>query len=211
MSDDLATSSSIATAVGISGITKRFGDVVAVDDISLDIADGEFFALLGPSGCGKTTTLRMIAGLEFPTQGSLTIFGREVGTLPANKRPVNTVFRTTRYFRTSTSAKILASGSRCSASTSGRSQHELGKRSRWSGSARWENANPPNSPAGSNNASLSHAPRQSTQGLASRRTARRSRSQTQSRDASRTQVSPERTRNHICVRHPRPRRSAHAE
>jgi spermidine/putrescine ABC transporter ATP-binding subunit len=81
------------TAVGISGITKRFGDVVAVDDISLDIADGEFFALLGPSGCGKTTTLRMIAGLEFPTEGSLTIFGQEVGTLPPNKRPVNTVFQ----------------------------------------------------------------------------------------------------------------------
>jgi len=80
-------------AVGISGITKRFGDVVAVDDISLDIADGEFFALLGPSGCGKTTTLRMIAGLEFPTEGSLTIFGQEVGTLPPNKRPVNTVFQ----------------------------------------------------------------------------------------------------------------------
>ncbi len=82
-----------ATAVGISNITKRFGDVVAVDDVSLDIADGEFFAMLGPSGCGKTTTLRMIAGLEFPTQGSLTIFGQEVGTLPPNKRPVNTVFQ----------------------------------------------------------------------------------------------------------------------
>ena len=81
------------SAVGIRGITKRFGDVVAVDNISLDIANGEFFALLGPSGCGKTTTLRMIAGLEFPTEGSLTIFGQEVGTLPPNKRPVNTVFQ----------------------------------------------------------------------------------------------------------------------
>jgi len=80
-------------AVGIKGISKRFGDVTAVDDISLDIEDGEFFALLGPSGCGKTTTLRMIAGLEFPTQGSLKIFGDEVGTLPPNKRPVNTVFQ----------------------------------------------------------------------------------------------------------------------
>ncbi len=80
-------------AVGIRGITKRFGDVTAVDAIDLDIADGEFFALLGPSGCGKTTTLRMIAGLEFPTEGSLKIFGNEVGTLPPNKRPVNTVFQ----------------------------------------------------------------------------------------------------------------------
>ena len=80
-------------AVEIAGVTKRFGDVVAVDNIDLTIADGEFFAMLGPSGCGKTTTLRMIAGLEFPTQGSLRIFGDEVGTLPPNKRPVNTVFQ----------------------------------------------------------------------------------------------------------------------
>ena len=80
-------------AVTITGITKRFDDVTAVDDIHLEIGDGEFFALLGPSGCGKTTTLRMIAGLDFPTMGSLKIFGDEVGTLPPNKRPVNTVFQ----------------------------------------------------------------------------------------------------------------------
>ncbi len=81
------------SAVGMTGITKRFGDVTAVDDLHLEVGDGEFFALLGPSGCGKTTTLRMIAGLEFPTMGSLRVFGDEVGTLPANKRPVNTVFQ----------------------------------------------------------------------------------------------------------------------
>ena len=85
-------------AVSISGVTKRFDDVVAVDNIDLDIADGEFFAMLGPSGCGKTTTLRMIAGLEFPTEGSLKIFGQEVGTLPPNKRPVNTVFQSYALF-----------------------------------------------------------------------------------------------------------------
>lgn len=83
----------MTAAVELTGITKRFGDVVAVDNIDLEIADGEFFAMLGPSGCGKTTTLRMIAGLDFPTMGSLKIFGDEVGTLPPNKRPVNTVFQ----------------------------------------------------------------------------------------------------------------------
>lgn len=83
----------MTAAVTITGVTKRFDDVVAVDNVDLEIADGEFFAMLGPSGCGKTTTLRMIAGLEFPTQGSLQIFGKEVGTLPPNKRPVNTVFQ----------------------------------------------------------------------------------------------------------------------
>ena len=85
-------------AVTIAGVTKRFGDVVAVDNVDLEIADGEFFAMLGPLGCGKTTTLRMIAGLEFPSEGSLHIFGEEVGTLPPNKRPVNTVFQSYALF-----------------------------------------------------------------------------------------------------------------
>jgi spermidine/putrescine transport system ATP-binding protein len=86
-------------AVGIHGVTKRFGDdVVAVDSIDLEIRDGEFFSLLGPSGCGKTTTLRMIAGLEYPTEGSIKIFGEEMGLRPPNKRPVNTVFQSYALF-----------------------------------------------------------------------------------------------------------------
>ena len=80
-------------AVEIDGVTKRFGEVVAVDNVDLAIDDGEFFALLGPSGCGKTTTLRMIAGLDLPTEGSLRIFGEEVGMAPPDLRPVNTVFQ----------------------------------------------------------------------------------------------------------------------
>ncbi len=80
-------------AVEIDGVTKRFDDVVAVDNVDLAIDDGEFFALLGPSGCGKTTTLRMIAGLDLPSEGSLRIFGEEVGTAPPDRRPVNTVFQ----------------------------------------------------------------------------------------------------------------------
>jgi len=83
----------MVSAVSMRSLTKRFDEIVAVDDLDLDIADGEFFALLGPSGCGKTTTLRMIAGLEIPSAGSLKIYGDEVGTLPPNKRPVNTVFQ----------------------------------------------------------------------------------------------------------------------
>ncbi len=82
-----------APAVEIDGVTKRFGEVVAVDDVTLTINDGEFFALLGPSGCGKTTTLRMIAGLDLPSEGSLRIFGEEVGMAPPDRRPVNTVFQ----------------------------------------------------------------------------------------------------------------------
>jgi spermidine/putrescine transport system ATP-binding protein len=86
-------------AVSLHGVTKKFGeDVTAVDDVDLEIRDGEFFSLLGPSGCGKTTTLRMIAGLEFPTDGSIRIFDEEMGLKPPNKRPVNTVFQSYALF-----------------------------------------------------------------------------------------------------------------
>ncbi|MGB8361296.1 MAG: ABC transporter ATP-binding protein [Acidimicrobiia bacterium] len=86
-------------AVELVGVTKRFGeDVVAVDTLDLVIEDGEFFSLLGPSGCGKTTTLRMIAGFEFPTEGSIRIHGNEMGLMPPNQRPVNTVFQSYALF-----------------------------------------------------------------------------------------------------------------
>ena len=65
-------------AVELSAVTKRFGEFVAVEDLSLDIYEGEFFSLLGPSGCGKTTTLRMIAGFEEPTEGGISVAGEQV-------------------------------------------------------------------------------------------------------------------------------------
>ncbi|MGA1682678.1 MAG: ATP-binding cassette domain-containing protein, partial [Ilumatobacteraceae bacterium] len=86
------TETAAAPAVSLRAVSKHFDDVVAVDSVDLDIGDGEFFALLGPSGCGKTTTLRMIAGLEIPSAGSLKIFGSEVGPLPPHRRPGNTLF-----------------------------------------------------------------------------------------------------------------------
>jgi len=85
-------------AVQLRGVSKRFDDVTAVDAVVLDIRDGEFFSLLGPSGCGKTTTLRMIAGLEFPTSGSISVFGEQMHLRPPNKRPVNTVFQSYALF-----------------------------------------------------------------------------------------------------------------
>jgi spermidine/putrescine transport system ATP-binding protein len=86
-------------AVELIGVRKVFDDeTVAVDSLDLTIEDGEFFSLLGPSGCGKTTTLRMIAGFEYPTEGSVRIHGAEMGLMPPNERPVNTVFQSYALF-----------------------------------------------------------------------------------------------------------------
>src|SRR5436853_2283978 len=84
--------------VRLTGVTKRFDDVVAVDDLTLGVERGSFVALLGPSGCGKTTTLRMIGGFEEPTTGSIQLGERDVTGLPAYKRDVNTVFQSYALF-----------------------------------------------------------------------------------------------------------------
>ena len=77
----------------IESVSKRFGDVVAVDDLSLDIAPGEFFALLGPSGCGKTTLLRMLAGFETSQTGRICLDGTDIARTPPHLRPVNMMFQ----------------------------------------------------------------------------------------------------------------------
>ncbi len=82
----------------LRGVSKRFGDTLAVDDVDLTIQHGEFVSLLGPSGCGKTTTLRMIAGFERPEAGRVLIGGRDVTRLPAYKREANTVFQSYALF-----------------------------------------------------------------------------------------------------------------
>ncbi|MFT4729744.1 MAG: spermidine/putrescine transport system ATP-binding protein [Granulosicoccus sp.] len=80
-------------AIELRNVKKSYGDVVALRDVSLTIQDNEFFTLLGPSGCGKTTLLRIIAGFENVSAGSVYLHGNEIAGLPANKRPVNTVFQ----------------------------------------------------------------------------------------------------------------------
>ena len=90
----LATGAAPPTAaVRLEGISKHYGDVVAVERIDLDVRDGEFFSMLGPSGSGKTTTLRMIAGFEQPTAGRILLHGRDVTAIPPFDRDVNTVFQ----------------------------------------------------------------------------------------------------------------------
>jgi putative spermidine/putrescine transport system ATP-binding protein len=83
----------VSAAVALRAVRKTFGEVTAVDGVDLEIGDGEFFAMLGPSGSGKTTVLRMIAGFETPTSGSILLGGRDVTKLPPFERDVNTVFQ----------------------------------------------------------------------------------------------------------------------
>lgn len=86
-------SSDFQDMIILAGLNKKFGDFTAVNDLNVNVKKGDFLTLLGPSGCGKTTTLRMIAGFEDPTSGSILISGKHVEHLPPNRRPVNTVFQ----------------------------------------------------------------------------------------------------------------------
>jgi putative spermidine/putrescine transport system ATP-binding protein len=101
-----------APDVRLSGLTKRYGDVVAVDHIELEVLRGEFFTLLGPSGSGKTTTLRMIAGFEPPDEGTVELGGRDVVGLPPYDREVNTVFQDYALFPHMTVAENIEYGLR---------------------------------------------------------------------------------------------------
>lgn len=96
--------------VSIRNVSKFFGDFTAVKDISLEIEEGEFFALLGPSGCGKTTLLRMVSGFETPSEGQVVIGGEDMTATPPNKRPVNMVFQSYAVFPHMTVEKNVAYG-----------------------------------------------------------------------------------------------------
>ncbi|MBO1436440.1 ABC transporter ATP-binding protein [Meiothermus sp. CFH 77666] len=99
-------------AVRLEGVTKRFGEHKAVDNVSLEIRDGEFFSLLGPSGCGKTTLLRMIAGFDTPDEGRVIIGGKDMTEVPPYLRPVNTVFQNYALFPHMTVEQNIAFGLR---------------------------------------------------------------------------------------------------
>lgn len=100
------------SGVEIRQVTKRFGEVTAVDEVSLEVRRGELFALLGPSGCGKTTLLRMVGGLEAPTAGMIRIEGTDVTSVPAHRRPAHMVFQQYALFPHLTVAENVAFGLR---------------------------------------------------------------------------------------------------
>ncbi len=99
-------------AIDVRSAVKRFGAVTALAGVSLTIRDNEFFTLLGPSGCGKTTLLRLIAGFEEITEGAILLYGEDIGTLPPNRRPINTVFQHYALFPHMTVAENVAFGMR---------------------------------------------------------------------------------------------------
>lgn len=90
--------SNTEAVITMQNLTRRFGDINAVDDVSLDLQESEFFALLGPSGCGKTTLLRMIAGFEQPDHGCILLHGKDITALRPNRRPVNMMFQSYALF-----------------------------------------------------------------------------------------------------------------
>src|SRR4051795_3839248 len=108
---DAAPSGNGAEAdIHLENVSKRFGDALAVDRLTLSIERGRFYAMLGPSGCGKTTTLRMIGGFEDPTEGRVFLGGDEVTETPPYKRDVNTVFQSYALFPHLTVEKNVAFG-----------------------------------------------------------------------------------------------------
>jgi spermidine/putrescine transport system ATP-binding protein len=97
-------------AIEMRDVVKQFGEVVAVDHVNMNIRDGEFFSMLGPSGCGKTTSLRMIAGFEYPSAGEICLNGQPIGHTPPFQRNVNTVFQSYALFPHMTVAENVAFG-----------------------------------------------------------------------------------------------------
>ena len=207
-----AEPSESSIAVRLEQIEKRYGDVVAVAGIDLDVRDGEFFSMLGPSGSGKTTTLRMIAGFEQPTSGRVVLHGRDVTRCPAIRarrqhglpglRPVPAHDgRRQRGLRADgpqgRQGDATDPGRRCA-------PHGPPRRLR---AAQAERAVGRTAPARRPRARA----RQPAARAPARRAARRPRPQASRGDADRAQADPATGRDHVHLRHPRPGRGAHDE
>ena len=143
--------------VTLEGLSKRYGEVEAVRELSLDVPGGRFFSLLAPSGCGKTTTLRMIAGFEEPTTGRILLGGEDMTRTPAHKRPVNTVFQNYALFTHLSVSDNVGFGLRFNPSPSRRSYGESSRRSRSCAWRSWASAGRTSSRAASNSGWRSRA------------------------------------------------------
>ncbi len=187
----------------ITNVTKRFGQFIAVDDLSLTVPQGSFFALLGASGCGKTTTLRMVAGLEEPTAGEVRLGERDITRLRPYQRPVNTVFQSYALFPHLDVFENVAFGLRRRRSARDR---RAGRADARAGPARAASQAPAGRAVRRPAAAGRAGPRadQPPAGAAARRAARRTRPQAAPADADRAQADPDRGRHHLRARHARP-------
>ena len=193
--------------VRLASVTKRFDDVAAVDDVSLEIPRGSFFALLGPSGCGKTTSLRMIGGFEEPTAGTIYLGDRDVTGLPPYKRDVNTVFQSYALFPHLNIFENVAFGLRRRGMRGGELNERVSEAldARRPGGLRAAQAAPAlGRPAAARRPGA--RARQPAARAAPRRAARRARPQAPQADAARAQAHPARGRHHVRARHARPGR-----
>ena len=200
-----------AAAVSLRGVRKTYGDVVAVDRVSLEVSDGEFFSMLGPSGSGKTTTLRMIAGFELPTEGEVLLNGADVSRLPPYQRDVNTVFQDYALFPHMTVGDNVAYGLMV---------RRVGRAERRARAAEalemvrlpgFEKRKPRPAlgrpaPAGRARARA----REPAEAAPARRAAGGARPEAPRGDADRAQGHPEGRRDHVPLRHPRPGRGPDA-
>ena len=201
-------------AVALDGIRKTYGDVVAIEQLSLQVRPGEFFTLLGPSGSGKTTTLRVIAGFELADSGTVWLDGSEVTSTPPYERAVNTVFQDYALFPHMSVLDNVAYGLRVRGvpKRERREQAEgalemvrlpgVGERKPLAALGRA-------APAGGARAGAGQPPA----GAAARRAPRRPGSEAAPADAARAEGDPARAerRDHLHLRHPRPGRGAHHE
>ena len=201
--------SSTPPAVSFRGVARHFGAVRAVDGVDLDIAPGEFFAMLGPSGSGKTTCLRLIAGFEQPTAGHIAIFGEAVDGVPAYRRPVNTVFQDYALFPHMNVLQNVCYGLMVRKVARGRARAARARgagprQARRHGAAAARRALGRPAPARRARPRARRAP----QGAAPRRAARRPRPQAARGDAGRAQDPAALARPDLRLRHPRPGRGA---
>ncbi len=113
--------------IRFQGVTKRFGAFTAIDDLTLDIYEREFYALLGPSGCGKTTLMRMLAGFEMPTEGTIALGGVDIGATPPNRRPINMMFQSYALFPHLSVWENIAFGLRRDKLTKARIEERVGE------------------------------------------------------------------------------------
>ena len=192
-------------SVELRGVTKRFDELVAVDDLSLELGRGEFFTLLGPSGCGKTTTLRMIAGFERPTEGEIRIEGEDVAALPPHKRPTNTVFQSYALFPHLSVEDNVAFGLRRKKVAKDEIAERVAAELERVGLAAEANRRPSQLSGGHAAARRAGAGAgQPAEGAAARRAARRARPEAAQGAAGRAEADPARGRHHLRLRHPRP-------